>query len=178
MQRLYFLTPDANVTSNIANELGELGLSREQIHVAAKDQKQLDDLGLQETTLVQTSDAMHAAQRGLLVGVPLGLVIGIIAAIVLSLPSQTGYLALIVGMGVFGGLFGLWASTMIGVSVPDAKVKKFQPELKRGAFLMMVDLASDQEEAKIVDIIHRHHPEVQIEKVTEEEKSHAEGQGD
>lgn len=177
MQRLYFLTPDSATTTHIARDLGELGLNRDQVHVAARNQRQLDDLGLKEATLVQTSDAMNAAKRGVLIGLPLGLVIGVIASAVLSLPSQTATLWLIVGMGIFGGLFGLWASTMIGVSVPDVKVKKFQPELKRGAFLMMVDLPEKQTEERTAEIIHRHHPEVRIEKVTRTEKHQAEGQG-
>lgn len=176
MQRLYFLTPDSQTTVNIANELNELGLHRSEVHVMARDRNQLDGTGLQEATLVQTSDAMNASKRGLLIGIPLGLVIGIIAAMVLSVPGQAGNFALIVGMGIFGGLFGVWASTLVGVSVPDIKVEKFQHEYKRGAFLMMVDVPRAREE-EITDIIHRHHPEVEIEKITEEEKLHAEGQG-
>lgn len=177
MHKLYFLTPDPDTTIRIAHELGDMGLPRNQLHVTARNQDQLDELGLKEATLIQTSDAINAARRGLLIGIPLGLVIGLIAAAVLSLPSQAADLALVAGLGIFGGLFGLWASTMIGVSVPDVKIKTFQPELKRGAFLMMVDLPEHQEEEKVTEIIRRHHPEVRIEKMTGEEKHHAEGQG-
>lgn len=176
MQRLYFLTPDSRITCDIANELSDLGLQQDHIHVAARNHGQLKAMGLKKATLMQTTDTANAARRGVMIGIPLGLVIGGIAAMVLSLPSQTGNLALVVGMGVFGGLFGLWASTLIGVSVPDAKVKKYQSDIQRGAMLMMVDVADDQE-GRVADIIRRHHPDVNVERVTREEQRHAEGQG-
>ena len=142
----------------------------------ARNRNQLKDTGLNEATLIQTSDAVNASKRGLWVGIPLGLVIGIIAATVLSIPGQMGEFALVVGLGIFGGLFGLWASTLVGVSVPDIKIEKFQHEYKRGAILMMVDVPEAREE-EISAVIHRHHPEVEIEKITREEKRHAEGRG-
>lgn len=176
MQRLYFLTPDEAITTDIAHELSQLGLEQRRVHVIANDRDRLHDLGLNKATLIQTSDTMHAGKRGLIIGIPLGLVIGIIAATVLSLPSQMGNVALIAGMSIFGGLFGIWASTLIGVSVPDIKYDKYTPDIERGAFLMLVDVSSEREE-EIVSVIHRHHPEVKIDKINQEEKRHAAGQG-
>lgn len=176
MQRLYFLTPDEAITSDIAYELNELGLRQQEVHVIANDRDRLRDLGLNKATLIQTSDAINAGKRGLIIGIPLGLVIGIIAASVLSLPSQLGNVALIAGMGIFGGLFGIWASTLIGVSVRDVKYDKYKPDIERGNFLMLVDVSSEREE-EIITIIHRHHPQVKIDKVTGEERRHAGGEG-
>ncbi|SHF42731.1 hypothetical protein SAMN02745148_02613 [Modicisalibacter ilicicola DSM 19980] len=176
MQRLYFLTPDPQTTVTIANELNDLGLRRSEVHIMARDRRQLNDTGLREATLLQTSDAVNASKRGLLIGIPLGLVVGIAAATVLSIPGQAGNFALVIGLGIFGGLFGLWASTLVGVSVPDIKVEKFQHAYKRGAILMMVDVPGAREK-EISDTIRRHHPDVEIEKITEEERRHAEGQG-
>lgn len=177
MQRLYFLTPDLDITVNIAHELSELGLSKRQVHVTGRDWQALEAQGVNNATLRQTSDVVHAAWRGLKFGLPLGCVLGV--AVYYGLGEEFGPLGiatLIAGMGVFGGLFGIWTSTMVGVSVHDVKVDKYEQEIHDGAFLMMVDVPDDREEA-IYSIIHRHHPEVVIDKVTRGELKHHGGTG-
>lgn len=177
MQRYYFLVPNSQTTVNIAHELTGLGLGRNEVHVMGKDHDLLDKEKLNEATLIQTSDVFNAGKRGLMVGAPLGLVLGIVIASILEVPtSYEGKAVLIILMGFFGGLFGLWASTLVGVSVQDVKVKKFRDDLKRGAFLMMVDPPSGREE-EITSIVHRHHPEVAIEQMTPAERHQAGGEG-
>jgi len=177
MRRLYFLTPNLDITVNIARELGSLGLGKEQVHVTANDWKRLKQAGLNGATLRETSDMVNAAKRGLIYGLPLGLVLGIAAALALeNMIDGVNSVMIIIGLTVFGALFGIWSSTMIGVSVPDVKVEKYRDDLERGALLMMVDVPDDQEE-EIDAVIHRHHPEVVIDKITPEEKQHHAGQG-
>ncbi|MCG7599165.1 DUF1269 domain-containing protein [Halomonas sp. McH1-25] len=176
MQRLYFLTPDTQTAANITEELGGLGLDRSHIHVASGNSQAWQETGVKKATFVQTTDTVDAAKRGTMIGAPLGLLLGLVTALILAIPSPAGMAGVIVGMGIFGGLFGLWASTLIGVSVPDAKVKKFHGDIRRGAVLMMVDIPESQED-EVVSLIHRHHPQVDIEKITREERQHAEGQG-
>lgn len=177
MRRLYFLVPDSRATINIARELTELGLGRNAVHVMAKDHAFLNEAGLKQATLIQTSDVFNAGKRGLWVGAPLGLILGIIIANVLDIPATLeGNVVMIVLLGFFGGLFGLWASTLVGVSVQDVKVEKFRDELERGEFLMLVDPPSGREE-EITSIIHQHHPEVTIETMTLDERHHAQGEG-
>jgi hypothetical protein len=72
-------------------------------------------------------------------------------------------------MTIFGGLFGIWSSTLIGVGVRDVKLDKYDDEIENGAFLMMVDVPEGREN-EIDSVIHRHHPEVVIEKATRKEK--------
>ncbi|MBB3232955.1 DUF1269 domain-containing protein [Halomonas stenophila] len=177
MSRLYFLTPDLDTTVNIAQELDELGLTREQVHVTGRDWQHLEERGVNNATLRQTSDVVHAAYRGVLYGAPLGGLLGVLVYFVLGSDIGVGAMAIIVGMAIGGGLFGVWVSTMVGVSVHDAKVDKYEDELERGAFLMMVDV-SDQREERIRSIIHRHHPDVTIDKVTAWERQHHLGTGD
>lgn len=176
MQRLYFLTPDLDTTVNIAHELSELGLTRRQVHVTGRDWRHLAEQGINNATLRQTTDVVHAAVRGLAYGAPLGLVLGILVYWIAGEALGVGPLALSVGLGIGGGLFGAWVSTMIGVSVHDVKVDKYERDLEKGAFLMMVDV-TDRREAAIHAIIHRHHPEVTIDKVTAWERRHHYGTG-
>lgn len=177
MQRLYFLTPDLDTTVNIAYELDDLGLTKNEVHVTGHDWLHLRERGVNNATLRQTSDVGHAAVRGLLFGVLLGCLLGVVVYYILGEElGAMGIAGVIAGMGVFGGLFGIWTSTMIGVSVHDVKVDKFENEIDNGAFLMMVDVPKDRE-ASIYTAIHRHHPEVIIDKVTPEERHHHCGTG-
>lgn len=177
MRRYYFLVPDSQTTVDIAHELTELGLGRNEVHVMGKDHDLLDKEKLNEATLVQTSDVFNAGKRGLMIGAPLGIVLGIVIANILDIPATLeGNIVMVILMGFFGGLFGVWSSTLVGVSVQDVKVEKFRDDLKRGAYLMMVDPPLEREE-EITSIIHRHHPEVTIEQMTPDERQHAEGEG-
>ena len=56
-------------------------------------------------------------------------------------------------------------------SVYDTKVAKYRKRINHGAYLMIVDV-DDDSEREVVTAIHRHHPEVAIDKVTTEERQH------
>ena len=73
---------------------------------------------------------------------------------------------------LFGALFGIWASTLIGVSIQDVKVKKYEDEIRKGCLLMLVDIP-DARESEVIPLIKSHHPEAKIEKVTLEEQREA-----
>lgn len=177
MLRLYFLVPDTQRAVQISNELASMGLEQDEVHVLAKDQVALEEQGLNQATLLQTTDVVHATKRGVLLGVPLGVVLGLVAAYFLPIAGgSTGMVALLIGAGLFGGFFGAWASSMVGVSVLDVKVEQFTPEIERGACLMMVDVP-EQREQEIAAAVKGHHPEVVIDKITAADKHQAGGQG-
>lgn len=177
MQRLYFLTPDLATTVNVAHELTDLGLTDKEVHVTGRDWLKLKEHGIHCATLLQTSDVAHAAVRGLLFGIPLGCLLGVVVYYFLGDGfTNAGIATAIIGMGIFGGLFGIWTSTMVGVSVHDVKVDKYEDEIEHGSYLMMVDVPNERE-SMIYSAIHRHHPEVIIDKVTAEERKHHCGTG-
>lgn len=177
MSRLYFLTPDLDTTVNIARELEELDLGKDHVHVTGKNWRQLEKRGVHNATLRETTDVVNAAKRGLIYGLPLGLILGIVTYYVLeNMIGDVSFVMIAIGMTVFGGIFGIWSSTMIGVSVHDVKIDKYEDDLEEGAFLMMVDVPADRE-TEINSAIHRHHPEVVIDKVTQDEKKHHVGVG-
>jgi hypothetical protein len=41
---------------------------------------------------------------------------------------------------IAGALFGPWASSMIGVSTPSERLKRFAPQIDQGQILLMVDV--------------------------------------
>ncbi|MAL99681.1 MAG: DUF1269 domain-containing protein [Alteromonadaceae bacterium] len=177
MQRLYFLVPDASTTVNIANELEALELKKNDVHVLAQDHAKLKEMGVNRATFLQTSDVINATKRGLIWGTPLGIILGAIAAILLDFDwSWTGLVVLLICSGLAGAVLGSWASSMIGVSVLDVKVQDYNDDIRRGAYLMLVDVP-EQREHEISAAISRHHPDVVIDKITAQDKDKVGGEG-
>lgn len=174
MQRLYFLTPDKDITTDIVHELSEMGLPREDMHVLGKDWRPLEkEEGVPRATLIQTSDVVNASRRGAITGGAIGMALGLIIHFVLA---GTHIVWMVLGMGVFGTLFGTWASTMVGVSVRDIKVAQFDKQIKQGQMLLMVDVPPEREE-EFKRMIRRHHPEVVIDKIRPRDKRKHGGEG-
>lgn len=172
MQRLYFLSPDKETTSTIADELNRMGITQDDLHVVGKDWKPLEREGIPVATLRETSDVVKASRRGVVIGAVLGAVLGVVAHLVLD----TGLLITLLGLTLFGGLFGLWSSSMVGVAVRDVKISKYKQSLERGAMLMIVDVPAERED-EFKQTVRRHHPEVVIDKVTPHDRQQNRGEG-
>jgi hypothetical protein len=57
-----------------------------------------------------------------------------------------------------GTLFGAWASSMIGLSTPNTKLKQFEADFASGKILLMVDVPASRVE-EIEALLARRHPE-------------------
>ncbi len=176
MQRLYFLTPNAVSTVSIAHELNDLCIPKEHIHIVCKNQVLLDKLDLNKASVRQTSDLVQASKRGMLYGAIIGAIAGIVATVFLPVDQPFSIGLTIVALTAFGVLFGIWASTLIGVSVQDVKVKKYQDDINKGSLLMLVDI-SPEREREVTSLIKLHHPEARIETVSLSEQRRGEGVG-
>ena len=174
MLRLYFLIPDKDTAADIVHELSEMGLAKGDMHVLGKDWRSLEEEeGVPHATLIQTSDVVNAFRRGAITGGTVGVALGLVIHFILA---GTHIVWMAVGLGVFGTLFGIWASTMVGVSVRDIKVAKFDKQLKQGQLLLMVDIPAEREES-VKRVIRRHHPEVVIDKIRPRDKREHGGEG-
>lgn len=158
MARLYFLVPDVVVARQLVNELLLARIEERDINVIAKAGTPLEDLP--EAGLKEKSDLVKAAQRGAAVGGATGLLAGLVA--VAAPPA-----GLVLGGGavlattLFGAGFGAWASSLIGVSVPNTELKHFEQAVEAGQLLMLVDVPKDRVE-EIASLVKRHHCEVNV----------------
>jgi hypothetical protein len=57
-----------------------------------------------------------------------------------------------------GGLFGAWASSMIGVSVPNTRLRAFSDDVAAGRVLLMLDVPPGRVE-EVRSLVQRRHPE-------------------
>ena len=154
-RRLYFVLPDIDSARRTADDLLLARIDDRHMHFLARRGTDLGEL--HEAGYLMKSDALHGAGVGLGLGVLGGLVLG---AIILFSPiegTQPHPLTLLAAIVVGGGL-GAWISSMVGASVPNSKLKRFQGEIDAGKVLMMVDVPYGLVE-RIRQIVVARHPE-------------------
>jgi hypothetical protein len=62
---------------------------------------------------------------------------------------------LLIGFGIF---FGIWMASLVGVSVPNSRLKRFADEIERGGVLLMVDVPFARVD-EIHELLQAKHPE-------------------
>jgi hypothetical protein len=129
------------------------------IHLVAKEGTPLTELP--EATLLQKSDFVPAVERGIALGGSAGLLVGLVAVAFPPAGFVLGGGALLASALVGAGIGG-WMSGMIGVSVPNSRLKRFEEAVESGKLLMLVDVPKQRVE-EIGALIRKHYPQVQIE---------------
>lgn len=158
MRRIYFLLPDEHSAQTIVNELLLMRVEWRHIHMIANHNVPLKDLP--EATLAQRSDLLPALARGTAAGGLTGMLAGLVA---LAFPPAGLTIAggAVVGITLCGAGFGAWTATMIGVDVPNTRLRRFEQAIEKGELLMMIDVAKDRVE-EIEEMIRSHHAEAEI----------------
>ncbi|AIO69047.1 hypothetical protein [Burkholderia oklahomensis] len=159
MRRIYFLLPDADTARMIVDELLLKRIEWRRIHVVANDRIPLENLP--EASIAQSSDLLPALARGTAAGGVTGALAGL-AAIAFPPAGLTIAGGAVVAFAIAGAGFGAWVGTMIGVSVPNTRLKHFEDAVENGELLMMIDVHRDRVE-EIEALIKQHHPDAHLE---------------
>jgi hypothetical protein len=161
MRRIYFLLPSVQSARAIIDELLLKRIEWRHIHVLARPGIALEDLP--EATLTQRSDLLPALARGTAAGGVTGILAGLIA---MAFPPAGLTIAggAVVCMTLASAGFGAWTATMIGVGIPNTRLKRFEEAIEKGELLMMVDVPKDRVE-EIEVVVKGHHPEADVEGV-------------
>jgi hypothetical protein len=154
-RRLYFVLPDIDSAESIEKELLLAKIDDPHIHFLAKDGINMGSLHV--ANLLQRSDLLH----GVGIGLTAGGITGALAGVALSFYPQMGHE---IGMGgilvlaVVCAMIGSWVSGMIAVSIPNSRLRRFQPAIDRGEILLMVDVPVRRLK-EIRELLSAHHPE-------------------
>ena len=139
-RRLYFLLPDVESARRTADDLLLARVEDRHMHFLARRGTDLAEL--HEAGYLIKTDFVHGAGVGLGLGALGGAVLG--AALVFY-PIEgthphplTFFIAVLVG-----AVIGTWVASMVGASVPNSKLRRFQREIELGKVLLMVDVPLD-----------------------------------
>ena len=161
-RRIYWLLPDLASARRTMNDLLLARIAEPHIHFVAREGA--DTSGLHAANVLQTSDVVRAAQVGLVVGGAVGIVLGALVAVFFPIVGDSPQWGMVGVLGVLGGLFGVWASSMIGASTPSQRLKRFAPAIEQGQVLLMVDVPRSRVD-EIESMLERAHPEGHFEGV-------------
>lgn len=161
-RRIYWLLPDLASARRTMDDLLLARISEPHIHFVAAEGADMS--GLHSANLLQTSDVVRSAQAGLVIGGAAGAVLGAVVALFFPIVGDTPEWGMIAVLAIFGAGFGAWASSMIGVSTPSNRLKRFRSAIEQGQILLMVDVPN----SRVDDIearLHALHPEAHLEGV-------------
>ncbi|HKE42118.1 MAG TPA: DUF1269 domain-containing protein [Casimicrobiaceae bacterium] len=155
-RRLYYAVPDLASARRVMDDLLLARIEERHIHCLAKRGTPME--GLHECNVLQKTDLVHAAQTGLVLGALLGCVAGWLV-VLFVLTDSKWQIVTVLGGALIGALLGAWVSSMVGSSVPNSRLKHFQPLMDEGKILLMVDVPEHSVES-IRTLVGRQHPEV------------------
>jgi hypothetical protein len=161
-RRIYWLLPDLASARRTMDDLLIARISEPHIHFVAREDADMS--GLHSANVLQTSDVIRAAQAGLVIGGSAGAVLGVIVALFFPIFGSAPEWGMVAVLAIIGAVFGVWSSSMIGVSTPSSRLKRFSAAIEQGQILLMVDVPRsrvDDIESRLQTL----HPEAHLEGV-------------
>lgn len=159
-KRIYWLLPDVASARRTMDDMLLARIDERDMHFVGREDINLS--GLHTANILQTSDVVRAAQLGALIGAVLGSAAGIVVALYLPAAGEPPKWGLVVVLAMAGALFGTWASSMIGVSTPSQRLRRFEKAIQQGQILLMLDVPPGRVEA-IEARLQMLHPEAHLE---------------
>jgi hypothetical protein len=159
-RRIYWLLPDLASARRTMDDLLLARIAEQHMHFVAKEDADMS--GLHAANVLQTSDVIRAAQVGLVIGGAVGALLGVVAAVFFPIVGEEPQWGIAAVLAILGGAFGAWSSSMIGVSTPSHRLKRFESAIEEGQILLMVDVPRsrvDEIEARLQAL----HPEARLE---------------
>src|SRR5688572_7291263 len=161
-RRIYWLLPDLDSARRTMDDLLLARIAEQHMHFVAREDVDLG--GLHPANILQTSDVVRSAQLGLVVGGVGGAVLGVLAAIFFPIVGDQPQWGMVAVLAMLGGAFGAWSSSLIGVSTPSSRLKRFEAAIEQGQVLLMVDVPRSRVD-EIENRLQALHPEAHLEGV-------------
>lgn len=153
--RMYVLLPDLDSARRVADDLLLARIEDRHMKFLARRGTDLGDL--HEASYLEKTDAWHGAFTGMVLGGAVGALVGF--ALVTFPPGGASLeLVAVLVATIVGALLGAWVAAMVGLQVPNSRLKRFEAELAEGRILLMLDVPAQRRE-EVAAIIARTHPE-------------------
>jgi uncharacterized membrane protein YeaQ/YmgE (transglycosylase-associated protein family) len=153
--RMYVTLPDVPSARTLANDLLLARIEDKYMHFLARRGTDLGEL--HEASYIHKTDTIHGAFVGLVIGGLMGVLVGLL---LVNFPPQGVSLQLVAVLiaAIIGAVLGTWVASMVGLQVPNSRLKGFDQEIQDGKILLMLDVPSGRYQ-EVHDIIARTHPE-------------------
>lgn len=161
-RRIYWMLPDIASARRTMDDLLLARVEERHIHFVAREGVDLGDL--HPANVLQTSDVVRAAEAGLVIGIGVGAIVGALLAVYFPIVGDAPQWGLVGVLAILGAVFGAWTSSMIGISTPSQRLKRFQPAIEQGGVLLMVDVPRSRVD-EIEERLQALHPEAHLEGV-------------
>lgn len=153
--RMYVTLPDLASARRLADDLLLARIEDRHMHFLAR--RGTDLAGLREATYLQKTDAVHGAFTGMVIGGVVGILVGLL--LVYFPPGGAGIqLVAVLLAAMVGAALGVWIAGMLGLQVPNSRLKAFEQEIRDGRILLILDVPAARYE-EIRQVIARTHPE-------------------
>lgn len=153
--RMYVTLPDLESARRLADDLLLARVEDRQMHFLARRGTPLGEL--REASYLEKTDAVHGAFVGMVIGGLLGAAIGV-AAVWFPPGGVTLDLVVVLVAALVGAALGTWVASMVGLQVPNSRLRGFERDLAEGRILLMLDVPASRYE-EIRAVIARTHPE-------------------
>jgi uncharacterized membrane protein YeaQ/YmgE (transglycosylase-associated protein family) len=152
---MYVMLPDVASARGLANDL--LLERVEDRHMRFLARRGTDLGELHEASYFHKTDAIHGAFVGLVIGGFLGAAVG---GFLVNYPPEGASLQMVAVLvaALVGAMLGVWVATMVGLQVPNSRLRHFERELEDGKVLLMLDVPSRRFD-EVRAIIALKHPE-------------------
>jgi hypothetical protein len=159
MKCLYYVAPELDSTSRIADDLHDVGLDDFFVHVIAKDESGLKKRHIHAGNYLETLDFIR---EGFL-GAAIGLFAGVVGCILLDQFGPFRNIPWFVYVALCGvaTLFGAWEGGLIGVEKENKKLERFHDDIEAGKYLILIYARRDQESV-VRHMMSRRHPEAEF----------------
>jgi hypothetical protein len=156
MHHLYILASDLSLTKNVMHELRAKGIPKAHIHIVGERSDILENAGLNEANLIQTTDLVPSIKRGAIMGVSLVILLCSMYCYIVYKHDLVIQPFILMGLVAVGIAMGAWGSSLIGINLKNPFVEKFKGYVKHGSYIMIVDSHNDDEKQVIISGVTKH----------------------
>src|SRR5688572_13473102 len=159
MKCLYYVAPELDSTSRIADDLHDVGLDDFFVHVIAKDESGLKKRHIHSANYLETLDVIR---EGFL-GAAIGLFAGVVGCVLIDNFGPFDNIPWFVYVALCGvaTLFGAWEGGLIGVEKENKKLERFHDDIEAGRYLILIYARRDQESV-VRHLMTKRHPEAEF----------------
>ena len=154
---MYYLAPTLVSTTQISEDLHDVGIKDWNVHVISKDEAGLKNDRINSSNWLETTDLL----RDGFIGANIGFILGVLVAgsILLFAPfgPDVPKIAFIFMVAVTTG-FGAWVGGLTGIDSENQKLRRFRSAIDEGKYLILIYARKGTGE-KIKQMMRERHPE-------------------